>query len=46
MNAVGNIRVFFKSQLGLLGGQERRCREMKADSFRYTDRYEMKRENS
>lgn len=42
MNSVGNTRVcfgfFFLSQFGLLGG-----RKMKADSFRYTGKYIMKK---
>lgn len=46
MNAVGNIRVFFLNQLRFRGGQERWCREMKADIFRYTEENKMKKENS
>lgn len=46
MNAVGNIRAFFKSQLEFLEGHKRLCREMKADSFRYTDMHKIKKGNS
>lgn len=33
----------FKSQLRFLEGQERLCREMKADTFRYADKHEVKK---
>lgn len=45
-NAVGNIRAFLKSQLEFLEGHKRLCREMKADSFRYTDMHKIKKGNS
>lgn len=32
----------FKSQLRFLEGQERLCRKMKADTFRYADKHEVK----